>query len=205
MVALCRWPASRHREEYPATKGDAHNLISMRHSSPGLCFSLATLSALLPLAAAAQQQQVVAESVTPPSFTPLARLLFGVAEGKPTGMTGVTRLTSPGAVDSALGSACRELTRAGPFPLDTATRLDGCHTGTAKRVIFRLNLVTFDATREGTTAFMTSARPALVRGICRNPDVPVLGRLGLTLVFQYTGIGNRPVGEVAIAPGSCDT
>jgi hypothetical protein len=159
--------------------------------------------ALLPLAAAAQQPTV--EPASAPAFSPLARLLFGVAEGKATGMSGVTRLTTPGSVDSALGSACRELTRAGPFPLDAATRLDGCQTGAAKRVIFRLNLVAFDASREGTAAFMASARPALVRGICRNPDVPVLGRLGLTLVFQYTGIGNRPIGEVAIAPGNCET
>lgn len=157
---------------------------------------------MLPLAAHAQQSP--ADTLSPPTFSPLARLLFGVAEGKATGMTGVTRLTSPGTVDSALGTACRELTHAGPFPLDAATRLDGCHTSATKRVIFRLNLVAFDATREGTAAFMASARPALVRGICRNPDVPVLGRLGLTLVFQYTGIGNRPIGEVAIAPGNCE-
>ncbi len=183
-------------------KGDAHTSISMRNPSPALRLSLAALSLLLPLAAYGQPP--AADTPSPPHFSPLARLLFGVAEGKATGMTGVTRLTTPSAVDSAMGSACRELTRAGPFPLDAATRLDGCHTGAAKRVIFRLNLVAFDATREGTTAFMASARPALVRGICRNPDVPVLGRLGLTLVFQYTGIGNRPVGEVAIAPGNCD-
>jgi hypothetical protein len=175
----------------------------MRNSSPGLWFSVAVVAALFPLTAAAQHPAV--EVATPPAFSPLARLLFGVAEGKATGMTGVTRLTTPASVDSALGSACRELTRAGPFPLDTATRLDGCHTGAAKRVVFRLNLVAFDATREGTAGFMSSARPALVRGICRNPDVPVLGRLGLTLVFQYTGIANRPIGEVTIAPGNCDS
>ncbi|MBY4896975.1 hypothetical protein [Cupriavidus sp. AU9028] len=140
----------------------------------------------------------------PHAMSALARLLVGVADGKPTGMTGVTRLTGPvGTTDAAIGSACRELTRSGPFVLDSATRLEGCSGEAGKRVVFHLNLFEFDASREGTASFMASARPALVRGICRNPDVPVLGRLGIALVFRYTGIGNRPVGEVSIAPGGC--
>lgn len=141
----------------------------------------------------------------PQSLSALARLLVGVADGRHTGLTAVTRLTGTGhTTDLALGNACREVTRAGPFLLDTATRLEGCRGEQGKRVVFHLNLFRFDASREGTAAFMASARPALVRGICRNPDVPVLGRLGIALIFQYTGLNHQPVGEVTISPGGCD-
>lgn len=144
-------------------------------------------------------------NAVPNGLSALARLLIGVADGRPTGLTAVTRLTgSGGSTDMALGNACREVTRAGPFLLDTATRLEGCRGESGKRVVFHLSLFRFDASREGTASFMASARPALVRGICRNPDVPILGRLGIALVFQYTGINQQPVGEVAIAPGGCD-
>lgn len=149
-------------------------------------------------------QDTPAHFGTPHTMSALARLLVGVADGKPSGMTGVTRLTGgTTTTDAALGGACRELTRMGPFLLDSATRLEGCSGEAGKRVVFHLNLFQFDASREGTASFMASARPALVRGICRNPDVPVLGRLGIALVFRYTGIGNKPVGEVSIAPGGC--
>ncbi len=120
-------------------------------------------------------------------------------------MSGVTRLTGGGSTaDAELKAACLELTRAGPFALDGATRLEGCSVAPGKRVVFRLSLAGVDATREGTVAFMASARPILERGICRNPDVPVLGRLGVTLNYRYMGIGELPVGEVTIAPNRCE-
>lgn len=175
-------------------------LISLPHP-----WRAAALIACASWPAVAQHGNAAASTTAPSSMSALARLLVGVADGRPTGMNGVTRLTGSGSsTDVALGSACRELTRSGPILLDTATRLDGCRGESGKRVVFHLNLVRFDASREGTAAFMASATPALVRGICRNPDVPVLGRLGIALVFRYTGIGDRPVGEIAIAPGRCD-
>lgn len=141
----------------------------------------------------------------PQGLSTLARLLIGVADGRPTGLISASRLTGSGAsTDHALGTACREVTRAGPYLLDSATRLDGCRGEHGKRVVFDLSLFRFDASREGTASFMASATPALVRGICRNPDVPVLGRLGIALVFRYTGINRQPVGEVSITPGRCE-
>lgn len=169
----------------------------------GLWLSAAVLA--MPVAARAAPADDAHNSL-PNGLSALARLLIGVADGRPTGLTAVTRLTgtSP-TTDLALGNACREVTRAGPFLLDTATRLEGCRGEHGKRVVFHLSLFRFDASREGTAAFMASARPALVRGICRNPDVPVLGRLGIALIFQYTGINQQPVGEVSISPGGCDS
>ncbi|WP_454727191.1 MULTISPECIES: hypothetical protein [Cupriavidus] len=138
------------------------------------------------------------------SLSKLARLLLGTVDGKSTGMSGVTRLTGGGGTpDAELVAACQELTQAGPFPLDNATRLEGCSVSPGKRVVFRLSLVGVDASREGTVAFMASAGPVLVKGICRNPDVPVLGRLGITLNYRYLGNGNQPVGEVTIPPERC--
>ncbi|MGO4330277.1 hypothetical protein AB4Z48_02275 [Cupriavidus sp. 2TAF22] len=147
---------------------------------------------------------VAAQANTPASLSKLARLLLGTVEGKGTGMSGVTRLTGGGA-DAELVAACQELTRAGPFTLDNATRLEGCSVSPGKRVVFRLSLVGVDASREGTVAFMASAGPVLVKGICRNPDVPVLGRMGVTLNYRYQGKGNQPVGEVTIPPERCDS
>lgn len=143
-------------------------------------------------------------AAAPASLSTLARLLLGTVDGRSTGMSGVTRLTGGVASsDAELNRACQELTRAGPFTLDAATRLEGCSVSPGKRVQFRLSLVGVDATREGTVAFMASARPVLERGICRNPDVPVLGQLGVTLNYRYAGIGNRPLGEVTITPDRC--
>ena len=145
-----------------------------------------------------------AQANAPASLSTLARLLLGTVDGRSTGMSGVTRLTgSVASSDAELNTACQELTRAGPFTLDAATRLEGCSVSPGKRVQFRLSLVGVDATREGTVAFMASARPVLERGICRNPDVPVLGQLGVTLNYRYAGIGNRALGEVTITPDRC--
>ncbi|MDW3681492.1 hypothetical protein RA280_06970 [Cupriavidus sp. CV2] len=147
---------------------------------------------------------VAAQANAPASLSTLARLLLGTVDGRSTGMSGVTRLTGGVASsDAELNTACQELTRAGPFTLDAATRLEGCSVAPGKRVQFRLSLVGVDASREGTVAFMASARPVLERGICRNPDVPVLGRLGVTLNYRYAGIGNQPLGEVTITPDRC--
>lgn len=145
-----------------------------------------------------------AQTNAPASLSKLARLLLGTVDGRSTGMSGVTRLTGGlASSDTELNTACQELTRAGPFTLDAATRLEGCSVSPGKRVQFHLNLVGVDATREGTMAFMASARPVLERGICRNPDVPVLGQLGVTLNYRYSGIGNRPLGDVTITPDRC--
>lgn len=161
----------------------------------------AGLAAFLMIAGLAS---AVAQANTPPSLSKLARLLLGTVQGKGTGMSGVTRLTGGSAgADAELSAACQELTRAGPYMLDGATRLEGCNASPGKHVSFRLRLVGVDATREGTMAFMASAGPVLARGICRNPDVPVLGRLGVTLNYRYLGNGNQPVGEVTITPQRC--
>lgn len=129
---------------------------------------------------------------------------MGVVQGRPAGPAALARLTSGNRnPDEALKAACAEITHQAPLILDTTTRLDSCRGETGKRVVFHLNLVHFDGAREGTAAFMQNARPVLVRGICRNPDVVMLGRTGVTLVFRYAGIGNRPVGDLTIAPGAC--
>lgn len=175
--------------------------ISMRDIPFAVRAGLAPLgfvvaSGLAPAAAAQANAQA--------SLSTLARLLLGTVDGKSTGMSGVTRLTGGiASSDAELNTACRELTRAGPFTLDAATRFEGCSVSPGKRVLFRLSLLGVDATREGTVAFMASARPVLERGICRNADVPVLGRLGVTLNYRYTGIGGQPLGEVTIAPDRC--
>ncbi|KJK25445.1 hypothetical protein UB46_05075 [Burkholderiaceae bacterium 16] len=170
-------------------------------------FPFAAHASLAPLAflmVAGLAPAAAVQANTPPSLSKLARLLLGTVQGKSTGMSGVTRLTGGGAgPDAELSAACQELTRAGPFMLDGATRLEGCSAAPGKHVSFRLRLVGVDATREGTVAFMTSAGPVLARGICRNPDVPVLGRLGVTLSYRYLGNGNQPVGEVTITPERC--
>jgi hypothetical protein len=173
-----------HMRDYP---------FAVRASFAPLAFLM--VAGLAPVAAAAN---------TPQSLSQLARLLLGTVQGKGTGLSGVTRLTGGSAgVDAELSAACQELTRAGPYMLDAATRLEGCSASPGKHVSFRLRLLGVDATREGTLAFMASAAPVLARGICRNPDVPVLGRLGVTLNFRYLGNGNQPVGQVTITPQRC--
>jgi hypothetical protein len=165
---------------------------------------LAGLALLLPLAVISESRTPDAEAATldvpPPS--PMVVLLMGVVQGKPVGTPLAGRLGGVG-LDSALSNACKEITGKGPVALDATTRLDGCHNDTGRKVTFQLNLVNFDATREGTASFMQNAHAALVRGICRNPDVPSLGRAGVTLVFHYAGINGVPVGDLAIAPGNC--
>ena len=59
-----------------------------------------------------------------------------------------------------------------------------------------------DATRDGTREYMASAKPILERGICRNPDVPVLGKLGVTLLYHYTA-GRQSLVRLNIAPDQC--
>ncbi|MBP0623269.1 hypothetical protein J8I82_25535 [Cupriavidus sp. LEh25] len=136
-----------------------------------------------------------------PQLSGLATLLLGTVRGKPTGMTGVTRLTA-GNADRELRMACQELMRAGPLDLDDTTRLDGCVTRPGKIVEFQLKVSGVDATRDGTREYMASAKPILERGICRNPDVPVLGKLGVTLLYHYTA-GRQSLVRLNIAPDQC--
>ncbi|TDF66791.1 hypothetical protein E1J61_05770 [Cupriavidus sp. L7L] len=131
----------------------------------------------------------------------LATLLLGTVRGKPTGMTGVTRLTA-GNADRELRMACQELMRAGPLDLDDTTRFEGCVTRPGKIVEFQLKVSGVDATRDGTREYMASAKPILERGICRNPDVPVLGKLGVTLLYHYTA-GRQSLVRLNIAPDQC--
>lgn len=147
-------------------------------------------------------------AASPPSFAApalsgLASLLLGTVRGKPSGMAGVTRLTARDA-ERQLGIACAELARATPIVLDSSTRLTGCATRPGKIVEFHLQVTGVEPKREDTKAFMVSARPILERGVCRNPDVPVLGKLGVTLDYRYTA-GQEPLVVLHVPPGRCDT
>jgi hypothetical protein len=136
-----------------------------------------------------------------PQLSGLATLLLGTVRGKPTGMNGVTRLTS-GDADRELRTACQELTRAGPVDLDDTTRFDGCVTRPGKIVEFHLKVWGVDATRDDTRDFMAAAKPILERGICRNPDVPVLGKLGVRLRYHYAA-GQKQLVLLDIPPDQC--
>ncbi|CAG9175690.1 hypothetical protein LMG23994_03163 [Cupriavidus pinatubonensis] len=138
-----------------------------------------------------------------PTLSGLASLLLGTVRGKPSGMAGVTRLTARDA-ERQLGLACAELARATPIVLDSSTRLTGCATRPGKIVEFHLQVTGVEPTREDTKAFMVSARPILERGVCRNPDVPVLGKLGVTLDYRYAA-GQEPLVVLHIPPGRCNT
>lgn len=144
---------------------------------------------------------LAATPVTSPPLSGLATLLLGTVRGKPTGMTGVTRLTT-GNADRELRLACQELMRAGPVDLDDTTRFDGCVTRPGKIVEFQLKVSGVDATREGTREFMATAKPILERGICRNPDVPVLGKLGVRLRYHYMA-GQKSLVLLDIPPEQC--
>ncbi|BDB27196.1 hypothetical protein Tamer19_64010 [Cupriavidus sp. TA19] len=166
---------------------------------------LPSLAALVVLVAAvATTATTAAPAATPapsPQLSGLATLLLGTVRGKPTGMTGVTRLTA-GDADRQLRMACQELMRAGPLDLDDTTRFDGCVVRPGKIVEFQLKVSGVDATRDGTREYMASAKPILERGICRNPDVPVLGKLGVTLLYHYTA-GRQSLVRLDIAPDQC--
>ncbi len=131
----------------------------------------------------------------------LASLLLGTVRGKPSGMSGVTRLTARDA-ERQLGMACKELARATPMVLDESTRLVGCTARTGNVVEFHRQVTGVDPRREDTKSFMVSARPILERGICRNPDVPVLGKLGVTLDYRYMA-GQEPLVTLHVPPGRC--
>jgi hypothetical protein len=136
-----------------------------------------------------------------PPLSELANLLLGTVRGKPSGMSGVTRLTARDA-ERQLGMACAELARAAPLALDDSTRLTGCAARAGKVVEFHLQVTGVDPRREDTKSFMVSARPILERGICRNPDVPVLGKLGVTLDYRYMA-GQEPLVVLHVPPGRC--
>lgn len=137
----------------------------------------------------------------PPPLSELATLLLGTVRGKPTGMHGVTRLTT-GDADRQLRLACQELMRAGPMNLDDTTRFDGCVARPGKIVDFHLKVSGVDASRDDTRDFMATAKPILERGICRNPDVPVLGKLGIRLRYHYAA-GQKPLVLLDIPPEQC--
>ncbi|KAF7961822.1 hypothetical protein AWV80_39810 [Cupriavidus sp. UYMU48A] len=139
-----------------------------------------------------------------PPLSELAGLLLGTVRGKPggmTGMSGVTRLTARDA-ERQLSMACAELARVTPVVLDESTRLTGCVSRPGKIVEFRLDVTGVEAQREDTKAFMLSARPILERGICRNPDVPILGKLGVTLNYRYLA-GQELLVLLHVPPGRC--
>ena len=139
--------------------------------------------------------------IAAPPLSGLASLLLGTVRGKPSGMSGVTRLTARDA-ERQLGMACAELARAAPLVLDESTRLTGCAVRAGKVVEFHLQVTGVDPRREDTKSFMVSARPILERGICRNPDVPVLGKLGVTLDYRYMA-GQEPLVTLHVPPGRC--
>ncbi|SOZ38384.1 hypothetical protein [Cupriavidus neocaledonicus] len=142
-----------------------------------------------------------ATAAMPPPLSELATLLLGTVRGKPTGMRGVTRLTT-GDADRQLRLACQELMRAGPVDLDDTTRFDGCVARPGKIVDFHLKVSGIDASRDDTRDFMATAKPILERGICRNPDVPVLGKLGIRLRYHYAA-GPKPLVLLDIPPDQC--
>jgi hypothetical protein len=116
-------------------------------------------------------------------------------------MSGVTRLTARDA-ERQLGMAFAELARATPLALDESTRLAGCAVRPGKVVEFHLQVTGVDPRRDDTKSIMASARPILERGVCRNPDVPVLGKLGVTLDFRYMA-GQELLVMLHVPPGRC--
>ncbi|MCO4889780.1 hypothetical protein MKD50_10400 [Cupriavidus sp. WGtm5] len=172
---------------------------------PALCrwrrtaVHLSLLAATLALSATPAAAR--AATVAAPPLSELATLLLGTVRGKPTGMHGVTRLTT-GDADRQLRLACQELMRAGPIDLDDTTRFDGCVARPGKIVDFHLKVSGVDAGRDDTRAFMATAKPILERGICRNPDVPVLGKLGIRLRYHYA-VGQKPLVLLDIPPEQC--
>ncbi|MDQ0138586.1 hypothetical protein [Cupriavidus necator] len=167
-----------------------------RWRSAGAQLSLSLLAMTLAVPAT-----LAATVATPAPLSGLATLLLGTVRGKPTGMTGVTRLTT-GDADRELRLACQELMRAGPVELDDTTRFDGCVARPGKIVEFHLKVSGVDASRDDTREFMATAKPILERGICRNPDVPVLGKLGVRLRYHYVA-GQKQLVLLDIPPDQC--
>ncbi|AGW93781.1 MULTISPECIES: hypothetical protein [Cupriavidus] len=168
--------------------------LSFPDAAARLCLTCLAATLAVPAALAATPAE-------PSQLSGLATLLLGTVRGKPTGMTGVTRLTA-GDAERQLRMACQELKRAGPVDLDDSTRFDGCVTRPGKIVEFQLKVSGVDASREDTREFMASAKPILERGICRNPDVPVLGKLGVTLHYHYVA-GRQSLVLLDIPPDHC--
>ncbi|CAQ71783.1 conserved hypothetical protein; putative exported protein [Cupriavidus taiwanensis LMG 19424] len=185
-------PAAVHAVPVPA-------LCRWRRTAVHLSLLATTLA--LPATPSATQAATQAATVAAPPLSELATLLLGTVRGKPTGMHGVTRLTT-GDADRQLRLACQELMRAGPVDLDDTTRFDGCVARPGKIVDFHLKVSGIDASRDDTRDFMATAKPILERGICRNPDVPVLGKLGIRLRYHYAA-GQKPLVLLDIPPDQC--
>ncbi|WP_316153812.1 hypothetical protein [Cupriavidus sp. BIC8F] len=180
----------------PAPAFPAAPAVPDRHPLRHAAVCLGLLAAPLALSAT-----LAAPPAPSPQLSGLAMLLLGTVRGKPTGMNGVTRLTT-GDVDRELRMACQELMRAGPLDLDDTTRFDGCVTRPGKIVEFQLKVSGVDAARDDTREFMARAKPILERGICRNPDVPVLGKLGVRLRYHYVA-GQKSLVLLDIPPDQC--
>lgn len=139
----------------------------------------------------------------PEDLSPLARLLVGLVEGQEIGVDGASGLQRGAeAASRALREACEEVASKTPRSIDELSEFMGC-TNDGMRLTFTVRLSGFDADRAGTQDAMSMVREDIGREICRNPDVPALIRLGVTLVYRYVGAHGRLVGDVVIGPTTC--
>lgn len=138
------------------------------------------------------------------SLSPLARLLIGVVEGEATGFEGVDGLSAgEDSANRALLKACDEISRMTPLAIDEFSDFVGCTSGNGLRLTFTVRLSGFEADRAGTQDAMSLVRRSIAQGICRNPDVPAMTRLGITLVYRYVGSRGKLVGDVVIGRTTC--
>lgn len=139
----------------------------------------------------------------PEDLSPLARLLVGLVAGQEIGVDGASGLPRGAeAASRALHDACEEVASKTPLSIDDLTEFMGC-ANDGMRLTFTVRLSGFRADRAGTQEAMSMVRKDIGREICRNPDVPALIRLGVTLVYRYVGAHGRLVGEVVIGPTTC--
>lgn len=139
----------------------------------------------------------------PEELSPLARLLVGLVEGQEIGVDGASGLQrGPEAASRALREACEEVARKTPRSIDELSEFMGC-SNDGMRLTFIVRLSGFGADRAGTQDAMSMVRKDIGREICRNPDVPAMIRLGVTLVYRYVGAHGKLVGDVVIGPNTC--
>ncbi|QRQ85586.1 hypothetical protein [Cupriavidus oxalaticus] len=139
----------------------------------------------------------------PEDLSPLARLLVGLVEGQEIGMNGTGGLQRGAeAASHALRDACEEVASKTPRSIDELSEFMGC-SNDGMRLTFIVRLSGFDADRAGTQDAMSMVHKDIGRQICRNPDVPALTRLGVTLVYRYIGAHGKLVGDVVIGSTTC--
>lgn len=128
--------------------------------------------------------------------------VFGVAAGSVAGKAAGSAFSDADVTDKLKKMAVK-INQEAPMRLDDMTRMDRVSVGPGRLVTYHNTITTMRSGEVNLEAFRGQFSSEMRRKICASSDLATLRRVGVTMVYAYSGSEGGLIGSVRIAPQDC--